>query len=136
MKIRFTTVALLAVLSLAATGCQKEQDSFNNTPVQETFTIRHIVYTIDGSSYATEVRTEQEWMSFLKGMMAIAKKGHIVSFRDSSFTSDASSKVVYTYTTTSEDDAVKWCDKMTKEGYDVVLEYNPRTGEFTCTAVK
>ncbi|MBQ7489700.1 MAG: hypothetical protein IJT51_04185 [Bacteroidales bacterium] len=136
MKIRFISVALLAVLSLAAAGCQKEQSQYPVIPTHETSPLRQVSYTIDGVQFDTVIRGEEEWNQFLKSLIALAKQEHSVSFRDKTFSSVNSSKEVVTYTTTNENDAIEWSDKKTREGYEVWIEYDPKTGKFTCTAVK
>jgi len=70
-------------------------------------------------------------------MLALAEEGHTVSFRneETALRGD-SSKDVVTYTTTSHDDAYKWADKMSNEGYTVTIRFDNETGIYTCNAIK
>ena len=69
-------------------------------------------------------------------MFALAESGHRVGFRLENASSQvAFTKDVVTYTTTNHDDAYKWAEIMGGKGYSVTIEYDPRTGVYTCTAI-
>ena len=139
MKVKIKSLALLAVLSIAAAGCQKENIVESQTAMQipQNVDVRNITYTIDGVTFYTTIRGEQHWQVFLDSMFVLVKEGHKVSIRNNSVYSNApKSRDVVTYTTTSQSDAQKWAETMTRDGYEVWIEYDPRTGIFTCTAVR
>ena len=136
MMINLKPIALLAVLSIAAVGCQKEPIVEPAMQLQQNAVIRNITYNIDGVTFYTTIRGEQNWQEFLDSMFAYAKDGHKVSIRNNSVYSNApKSRDVVTYTTTSQSDAQKWCNNMLNAGYEVTMTYDPRTGLYTCTAV-
>lgn len=130
------TVAVFAVLSMMAVSCQKEQIYDPQIAVVQTNAMYTIHYTVDGVSYTTIINDETSWHQFLLRMVALAREGHSVSFRDSSQTGVSVTKEVVTYTTTSEDDAVEWASKMIADGYSVDIQYDRKTGIYTCTAIK
>ena len=134
MVIRFRTVALLAVLSLATASCQKDDVSPLVGTEQTSETIR-VTYSINGVVYQTTL-SESEWDAFVERMLALAREGYEVSFSKnrSSLTSQTKEKVVFV--TTSEHEAHNWSEAMTGEGYVVTITYDKITGEYTCIAIK
>ena len=130
------TVAVFAVLGMMAVSCQKEQVIDPQINVTEANAMYTIHYTIDGVSYTEIINGEASWHQFLLKMFALAREGHRVTFCDSSQSGVSVSKEVVTYTTTSEDDAIEWASKMIADGYSVDIEYDKRTGIYTCTAIK
>ena len=137
MKKHYKSLALLAVLSIAAVGCQKEPIVEPTMQFQQNVNIRNVTYTIDGVTFFATVRGEQNWHDFIDRLLALAKEGHKVSFRNNDACSNnPSTKEVVQYVTTDPDDADKWCAIMTDNGYDVEIEYDSRTGRFICTATK
>lgn len=137
MKKVITTIALLAVLGTLAVSCQKENITEQANIVAENNTVYKVSYSIDGISYQITLIGDEAWHDFLNRMLALAEEGHRVSFRNEDGSSQvASSKDVVTYTTTNGDDAIKWANKMIHEGYTVSIEFDERTGIYTCTAIK
>lgn len=135
MKKYIYTVAFFA-LCLAATGCQKENLLPYQTETQQNMSKRDVSYSIDGINYHTTFYGEQEWLDFLERMAALARNGHRVSFRnESASTGTSASKEVVVYSTSVKEDAVNWCNMMAEAGYEVTMEYDPRTGNYICTAV-
>jgi len=137
MKKTITTIALLAVLGTLAVSCQKEniveQTSINAEAVQ----VYKVSYSIDGRYYQLTLIGEESWHDFLTRMFALAEEGHRVSFRNENVSSqEALSKEVVTYTTSDHDDAYTWAEKMSNAGYLVTVEYDRKTGKYTCTAIK
>ena len=131
MKKVIKTVALLGMLSLAATGCMKENVA---NPVATT-TGYELAYTT-GSYYGHEnLNSDEEWSLFLDRMFALAKEGYEVTIIGNN-SSVSSAKEVVTYTTTSEEDAKNWTKNMVQQGYDVSISYDDRTGVYTCIAIK
>lgn len=136
MKIRFTTIALLAVLSIPICGCQKES-------IEETFELCDnqstpitVSYSVSGTQYDTLLENEDEWYAFLGEMMALAREGYEVSFSRAGGMYSHGKKETITYTTHSEQDAIQWCELKTRQGYDVTVTFNDRTGEYTCIAIR
>jgi hypothetical protein len=137
MKKQVKTVALFTVLSLMAVGCQKETIVEPNTGMQQTMRVRTVTYSIDGVTQQIVIRGDEAWMDFLKQLTALARQGHRIQFRcEESRATTSTTKEVVTYTTTSENDAMIWCDKMTNEGYSVTMVYDEKQGKFICTAIK
>ena len=134
MKKYFITVALYVVLATLAVGCQKETSEI---PVgtDVVCSVYTVTYTIDEQTYRNVFAGEQEWNLFLHRMVALAKEGHTVSFKYEENDTMPSQKDVVTYTTTDENDAVAWCNRMTKDGYLVTLSYDRETHIYTCIAI-
>ena len=44
--------------------------------------------------------------------------------------------MVTTTTTTDQDEAYQWAEKMADKGYEVEIEYDMKTGTYTCTATR
>ena len=136
-KHTITIVALLAVLSMVAAGCQKEEIVGSQIAVQESSSTHSVLYCIDGVQHSGTFYTEEEWVAFLDRMFALAEEGHHVSFREN----DEENRVVSTkekvvYTTPNRQEAEAWADIMVDKGYSVSIEYDEATGIYTCTAVK
>lgn len=133
MKIKFIALALL--ISLMAVGCQKETLN-NDFALEQTSSIRKVVYYIDGKDFRITLRGDSEWRQFVSQIIALAQEGHSVSFFNENSTSTSQIKDVVIYHTDSEDDANRWSREMSDEGYTVVIEYDKDTHIYTCTAVK
>ena len=137
MKKQVKTMALFAVLSLMAVGCQKETIVEPNTGMQQTMSLRTVTYSIDGVTQQIIIRGEEAWMDFLKQLTALARQGHRIQFRcEESRATTSTTKEVVTYTTTSEEDAIAWCNTMFNQGYEVNMTYDVKNGKFICTARK
>ena len=95
-----------------------------------------ITYSVDGVSMQTRLNGDEALRAFLRRLTALAREGHRVSARKTNTNSQASTKEVITYHTTSEDDANEWAAKMLNDGYDVTIDYDEKTGEFICIAIK
>ena len=95
-----------------------------------------ITYSVDGVSMQTRLNGDEALRAFLRRLTALAREGHRVSARKTNTNNQASTKEVITYHTTSEDDANEWAAKMLNDGYDVTIDYDEKTGEFICIAIK
>ena len=135
MKTNFKKVALLAVLSMAAVGCQKENDVLPLAGTEQTTETIQVVYSINGEVFQTTLN-ESEWSAFVERMLALASEGYEVSFSKnrSSLTSQSKEKVIYV--TNSKEEAAAWSNAMANQGYTVTITYDSGTGEYTCTAIK
>lgn len=134
MKNRFKTVALLATLSLAATGCHKE----NVLPLggtEQTMETIQVVYSINGEVFLTTLN-ESEWDAFVERMLALAREGYEVSFSKNSSSLTSQSKEKVTFVTTDEKEAHSWAENMAEQGYMVTITFDHTTGEYTCIAFK
>ncbi len=137
MKKRIIPIALLAVLSLAAASCQKETIEKPNVQIQQSTSVHNITYTIDGATFHRTIRGEQNWLAFIDWMSSLAKEGYTVTFRDdNTYNTSQSSKERVEYTTNDKDDAIKWCNNMIVQGYEVSMQYDEETGKYTCIAIK
>ena len=134
MKINYKKFALIAVLGLTATGCQKE----NMLPLsgnEQTMETIQVVYSINGEVFQTTL-SESEWDAFLERMMALAREGYEVSFSKNRSSLTSQSKEIVTFVTTSEQKAHAWSNEMLNQGYEVTISYNHKTGEYTCIATR
>lgn len=136
MVIKFKKVALFLVLSLAAVSCEKETFRDSTVFMEETVASRTVVYSIDGVTRQMTVLGESSWNSFLDWMFALAEEGHVVSFRLGDSSQNVSSKETVTFTTTNKNEAFAWADAMVESGYSVTVQYDDKTGIYTCTAIK
>ena len=132
------TVALLAVLSVAAVGCQKETITVEpQTGVEASSTVYMVRYSVNGVMHTETLIGEQAWADFLQRMLALAEEGYRVTMSKSANTALYSeSKEVVTYTTKDKKAAQLWITQKLEEGYEVTMDYNQQTGEYTCIAVK
>lgn len=137
MKKTTTTLALLAVLSLANTSCQKEnmENSATRETTEQAYAENSIVYSIDGQTYTASFRTPEEKEAFFLQLMAIARQGHVVNIRSTQRTQSLAKEKV-TYQTENPEDAAKWCMKMEHLGYVVSITFDENTGVYTCVAIK
>ena len=135
MKRTIIAVALFAVLGTLATSCQKETLT-ELSPVTAQAETYLITYSVDGVSMQTRLNGDEELQAFFRRLTALAREGHKVTVRNGNTVSQASTKEVITYHTTSEDDANEWAAKMIIDGYEVEINYDEKTGEFICTAIK
>ncbi len=137
MKKTIKTVALMMVLGTLAVGCQKEQLSITPNIVAEDAAVYTLNYYVDGVLYTVTLQGEQALDEFMRNLFALANEGHKVSVRNGNAGNQIlSSKETVVYTTTDEDDAKAWAKAMVKEGYVVDIEYDSKSGIYTCTAVK
>ena len=137
MKKKIKTVALLAVLSVAAVGCQKETIVVPQTGIEESGTVYTVRYAINGVTHTETLVGEQAWADFLQRMLALAEEGYRVTVSRNGETAQyADSKEVVTYKTTDKKAAYDWIEEKVAEGYEVSISFNPQTGEYTCTAIR
>jgi len=137
MKKTTTTLALLTVLSLAATSCQKEnmENLSTRESTEQTYAENTVVYSIDGQTYTASFRTPEEKEAFFLQLMAIARQGHVVNIRSTQRTQSLAKEKV-TFETGDPEEAARWCMKMEDLGYVVTVTFNEETGVYTCTAIK
>lgn len=82
MKKHLTTLTLFAVLGTLTVSCQKE-NLFDQTQIEvEQTAIYKVSYSIDGTSYQITLFGDDAWRDFVKQMIALAEKGHRVTFRN------------------------------------------------------
>lgn len=139
MKKKTQTIALFAVLSLAAVGCQKEnvKDFANEAPVSETSDVYMVFYSVDGVEHRITLHGESEYQTFIHEMAELAKRGHRVVVRDENRSSqNATTKEVIQFSTNSQEEAETWMDLRVKEGYSVSMAYDEKTGMYNCLAWK
>lgn len=136
MKKTIKSVTLFSLLSLTAVSCQKENIAETLNPVASKAVATYTVcYTIDGVSTQVTLVGETAWNDFLGLLFAFAEEGHSVSFlrTDRVF---SQSKETVTYTTKDKDKALAWADDMSNAGYQVSIEFDEDTQEYTCIAIK
>lgn len=131
-------MALFAVLSMMATGCQKENNEIIGMEpvVVKSGTVYTMQYVIDGVQHITTLYGESERAAFIYQMLTLAEQGNEVMFFDpSTYSQDATRDVVY-FSTADKAEAVAWADHMLNEGYKVTVTYDPSTSTFNCVAWK
>lgn len=129
-------MALLAVLSVAAVSCQKE-NLVPSTPA-EVITDNQAVYIyqyeVNGIRSRITLRGEAERTDFINRMLALAQEGNTVSFFDETQYTQNFTKEDVTYTTKDKEDALNWASGMLDLGYTVTIEYDKNKGIYNCTA--
>lgn len=137
MKRRIITVALLAMLTTAATSCQKENIMVSSIPAVQSDGTRMVCYVVDGNTHTAVINGDDNWREFLEYLTTLVEQGCRVVFWDGNRTlTIESAKETVTYTTKDREKALVWMDKMYNEGYQVSFTYDPTTGVYTCTAVR
>lgn len=134
MKKNYKKIALLAVLSLAATSCQKE-DVLPLVGTEQTSESILVMYSINGEVFQTSI-SESEWNAFVERMIALAREGYEVTFSKNRTSLTSQSKEKVTFVTNSKEEAYSWSSAMIDQGYTVSITYNQSTGEYTCIAIK
>jgi hypothetical protein len=133
MKKTFRTIALFAVLSLAATSCQKENVS-NPAESVNPVTMRIVTYNVDGVTTQVTLLGDEAWQDFLDWMFALAEEGHRVSFYQGTSQERVAAKEKLTFSTSSHQEAQNWAKEKMQQGYNVTVTFDDRTGIYTCTA--
>lgn len=131
--------ALIAAISVTAIGCQKDYFEEPVGVVNAEMCVRTVTYSVDGVKNTMSLRGEQAWADFLNRMLGLAREGHHVSFRCSTQSATCTGgikEMVTTTTTTDQDEAYQWAEKMADKGYEVEIEYDMKTGTYTCTATR
>ena len=137
MKKIFYSVALMAVLSVAAVGCQKETIVEQQDSVSEVNTMYTLHYFVNGVPHSETLSSEDEYNAILLRLLALAREGYeVVVSNGNGLGIESLSKEVITYTTTKESEAVAWTKKKVDEGYMVNISYNQETGVYTCIAYR
>ena len=138
MKKTTKTVALLAVLSVAAVGCQKETIMVEpQTDVETSGTVYTVRYSVNGVTHTETIIGEQAWADFLQRMLALTEEGYRVTVSRNTDTAQyAMSKEVVTFKTKKKAEAYTWVEQKINEGYTVTIDYNEQTGEYTCVATR
>ena len=137
MKKLFFTAVFLAVLGTLAVSCLKENPvEPSGTGVQDE-TVYNVCYSVDGVTMRDTLYGQAEWNTFLHRLVALAKEGHEVSFRDGNAAGSAvAPKETVTFVSKNEEEVVRWSTTMFDDGYEVTIVYNEETDEFTCIAVR
>ena len=137
MKKTFISVTLLAVMSVATVGCQKEPITKVQNGVLEMVDLRTVSYMVDGVIQTAVIQGDTEWSEFMMRMIALAEEGHSVRVFGGSANSQAfSAKEKLVFKTTDKNAAAAWTLQKINEGYDVEVTFNSQTGEYTCIATK
>ena len=125
------------MLGLLAASCQKEQMLNPQVTTVETDAVFQMGYTVDGVHYSVMLHGDDELDLLLRQLNALARQGHqVVITGNNALTSIVSTKEVLTFSTSNEEEIIAWEIARLKEGYSVTIEYNPRTGVFTGTAIR
>ena len=135
MKKTFKTLFLFIGMSMFAVSCQKENIVEPGITTGEMQDYISISYMIDDVSMHAVFQDEASWREFLHWLFVLAEEGHEVRFGNSNRVQSLTKKTV-TFTTTNQEEAEEWSRGMVKDGYDVSIIYNEKTGIYTCVAVK
>ena len=137
MKKFIIPVTLLAMMSVATVSCQKENLVEPSAPCVENSATRTIRYTVNGTIYRQVIHSDDDLDALMHTLFALAREGYTVRMMDDNTTiCETSAKEVLTFTTTKEEEAIKWTKEKIHEGYAVTTIFNDETGEYTCIAVK
>ena len=134
MKKVIKTIALLTIMGMTATSCQKE-NIVEPQGVVADVGFKTIYYTIDGVTAQASFVGEEPWNRFLDWLITLAEEGHRVSFRNANQERSIKKDVV-TYTTKDRDAAYEWASQMENAGYEVFIDYDKTTGVYNCVAIK
>ena len=120
-----------------AVSCQKEDVIDPTCLVAENNIIYTVRCTIDGETNTISLVGEDAWNEFLDYMFALAEEWHEVSFRNEkeSLQNDYAKETI-TFTTSDRKEAYEWVEKMSKNGYDVTIQYDKNKGTYTCIAIR
>lgn len=133
------TVALFSVLSLMAAGCQKENaaDFASGAYTSEANSLYLVQYAVDGVHYQATFHSKDERTLFFHHLLAVATNGHEVVFYDGSKANQhLTAKDVVFYSTSDENDALAWMEKMYEGGYKVSVKFDSEKRVFNCVAWK
>lgn len=131
MKKKIRTISFLAILAMAATSCQKDNNPLYSEENLQTYTQLH--YTSAGQSNTVFLSSDKDWSLFLDKMIALAREGYTVEIMGNPKV-NVKYKEIITFTTTSAEEVKAWTNNMLLQGYDVTVDYNEATGVFTCVA--
>ena len=136
-RINLKFIALALLLGGLLPACQKEEMVEHNCHAVENNQTATITYIIDNKSFAVEIRTDREREELFSYLLLMAKEGHKVSCYDESKREQTyGTKEKVTYETANEAEANKWMYEMVSKGYDVTVEFDKKTGMYTCTAIR
>lgn len=132
-----TTITLIVLMGMLATGCTKDTFVEANTSATEVSGTYNLTYSINGTVHNVSFRTEGEYKAFLQYLMRLAREnGEVRLTSRGSFTGLTLTKEKLTFTTKSIEEASAWAAEKLELGYDVTVEYNEETGIYTCIAIK
>lgn len=139
MNRRILTVALFAVLSTMAIGCQKENNGNVESMVSQTESIAvyNIQYKINGERFTATFQSDDEYTAFLMRLMALARTGNKVEFSVQNNASHGIAlKETLTYSTPNEADAMGWAKEKAGEGYTVSVTFDENEKMYICIAYR
>ena len=136
-RINLKFIALALLLGGLLPACQKEEMVEQNCHAVENNQTATITYIIDNKSFAVEIRNDREREELFSYLLSMAKEGHKVScYDESKREQNYGTKEKVTYETANEAEANKWMYEMVSKGYDVTVEFDKKTGMYTCTAIR
>ena len=119
MRKTIKTMALMAVLSVAAVGCQKETITVEpQTGIETDGTVYTVRYSVNGVTHTETLVGEQAWAEFLQRMLALAEEGYrVMVTRNAETAQYGMANEVVTFKTKNKAEAYAWLDDMTEQGY-------------------
>lgn len=133
--LRFTTLAFLAALSVAACHRPVTSEEENTEPKE-----RVIVYSVDASEVRQTLENEEEWNTLLDLFCDYAKEGMTVTFYNmsqphiSSGKGTGGAKSTIRFSTTSSEEMKAWMKEMEQQGRTVSVSYDSGTGRWNGVA--
>ena len=131
---RTNKLFLLAAMALCLASCTKENVTIST---QDGAATSSVTYLVGGQRYYSNPQTEEEWLAFIDRMLAMAEEGYVVCFERTGYNQQScASKETVTFTTNKYEEAKEWAYQMALDGYEVTIEFNQQTGEYTCIATR
>ena len=131
MKIIVKVLALVSLLGIMATACQKE------TPVSPLPSVvtRTVDYRVgNGDLQRSVIHGDVQWRSFLAAVFDSVDHGHRVSLLHG--TAGSAAKDIVTFSSADKAEAMRWVDSMYNAGYDVTLWYDSENHQYNCIGQK
>lgn len=129
MKRIVNVLALVSLLGIMATACQKETSL---TPLP-TIVTRTVDYRVgNGDIHRATFHGDVQWDTFLAAIFDSVDHGHRVTLSHGATTA----KEVVTFSSAVKSEAMAWVDSMYNAGYDVVLWYDNETHQYNAAAQK
>ena len=130
-------MALCSVLTMMAVGCQKEEilNPIQDAAISENGTVYTVQYAVDGVLHQELSHSKQERTDLFHRLFALAREGkEICVSSGEKIGSVLATKDVVIYSTTIEDDAIAWAEKMIDGGYRVTIKFDAEKKVYNCTA--
>ena len=141
MKLNYIKiVALSLVLVGMATSCQKDDEMISSQELsqkslaQETSTL---FFKIDGKEYYKKFNSPEVREDFISYLISLTLRGHIITIQSNGSSEYAPEETDKQEIETADKLEIKdWTIKMSKEGYEVEINFDKETGTFRGIATR